>query len=109
MLNCVFDNKSGVCCRICVVCRESGVGCRIVYSIVNQVLATELCSPQRIRCSLPNCVVRRESSVRCRLGVARSELGFCYRIVYSTAIQVFVVESVLSAVNQVFAAELCYP
>jgi len=104
----------------CVVGSELGVRCRIEYSAMNQMFVAELsilqrircslpnlccpqgircllpnlCCPQRIRCLLPNlccpqrirfllpnCVVRIESSARCRI--------------------------VLSAINQVFAAELC--
>jgi hypothetical protein len=92
-----------------VVRSESGVRCRIVYStenqvfvaefvlfVVNQVFALELCILQRIRCSLSNCVFRSESGVRCW-------------IVLSVENQVFPAEFMLSAVNQVFAAELCCP
>jgi len=55
---------------------------------------SNLCCQQRIRCSLPNCVVRGESGVRCR-------------IVYSMANQEFIAKFMLSAANQVFATELC--
>jgi len=57
-----------------------------LLSAANQVFAAELCCPQRIRCSLLNCVFHSESGVRCR-------------IVYSAGNQVFAVESVLSAAN----------
>jgi hypothetical protein len=63
-----------------------------VLSAANQVFPAELCCPQRIRCSLLNCVFHSESGVRCR-------------IVYSAGNQVFIAESVLSAANQVFTAE----
>ena len=56
------------------------------------VSSAELCTPQQIRCSLSNCVVRRESGVRCR-------------IVFSATNQVFAAEFLLSIMNQVFAAE----
>jgi hypothetical protein len=42
-----------------------------------------LCCVQRIKCSLPNCVVRSESGLHCRI--------------------------VLSVANRVFTAELCCP
>jgi hypothetical protein len=104
-----------------------------VLSTANQVFAVELCIPQWIRCSLSNCVFCRESGVRCRICVVRSELSFCCRILSSAANQVSlpnlccpqqicslsnsVVRSesgvrcriMLSAANQVFAAELCCP
>jgi hypothetical protein len=65
-----------------------------VLSAANQVFAAELCCPQRIRCSLLNCVFHSESGVRCR-------------IVYSMANQEFIAKFMLSAANQVFATELC--
>ena len=139
---CVVRNKSGVRCWICVVrtesgfCywifvvrSESGFCCRIVLSTANQVFAVELCIPQWIRCSLSNCVFCKESGVRCRICVVRSELSFCCWILSSAANQVSlpnlccpqqicslsnsVVRSesgvrcriMLSTVNQVFAAE----
>jgi hypothetical protein len=55
-----------------------------------------LCISQGIRCSLPNCVVRNESGFRCQICVVHRESGVhC--------------QNMLSAVNQVFVAELCCP
>lgn len=53
-----------------------------MWSVVNEVFAAELCCPQRMRCSLPNCVVRSN--------------------------QVFAAEFLLSTVNQVIAVEFAF-
>ena len=86
--NCVVCCESSFGCRNCVVRGESSVRCWIVYFAANQVFAPELCClygirfwlsnlccPQQISFSLPNCVVRSKSDVR-------------YRIVYFAANQV---------------------
>jgi len=52
----------------------------LVLFAANQVFAVELCCPQRIRFSLPNCVVRSESGVLCRICVVHSASGVRCRI-----------------------------
>jgi len=94
--NGVFCSESGVCCRIVLSAVNQVFAAEFVLSAGNQVLAAELCIMQQIRCSLPNCVVRSESSVRCQICVVRSESVVRYWIVYCVG-------------NQVFSAELCCP
>ena len=89
----------------CVVGSESDVHCQIVYSIVNQVFAAEFICPQRIRCSLSNCVIRNESSVPCWICVLCGESGIRCRIMLSKPNEVFTAEFVRFAANQVFTAK----
>jgi hypothetical protein len=53
-----------------------GLAADFMLSAANHVFDAELCCPHRIRCSVPNCVLRSESGVRCGICVVRSEYGF---------------------------------
>ena len=79
---------------------------------VNYVFTAKLCCPQRIRCSLPQLCYSQQIRFLLLNSINRSDWGFCFKILLTTAIQVFtnqicVVrgEIVLFIVNQVFAAE----
>ena len=60
----VLSAESRVRCRIVLSVPNQVFAAEFVLSAVNQVFAAEfmlnLCCLQRIRCSLPNCVVRSE-------------------------------------------------
>jgi len=80
-----------------------------VLSAANQVFAVELCCPKRIRFSLSIlCCLQqiRFSLLNC---VFHSESGVHCRIVYSAVNQVFAVDWVLFAANQVFTIKSCCP
>ena len=91
---CVFCSEWVFAAELCVSSESISLLNCVVCS--NRVFAAELCIPQGIRCSLPNCVVRNESGFRCQICVVHRESGVhC--------------QNMLSAVNQVFVAELCCP
>jgi hypothetical protein len=94
--NCVVRSDIGFQCCICVVCRESGVRCQIMLSVMiqafaaefvwfaaNRVLAAKLCCPQQIKCPLLNYVVCSESDFCYQISVVRSESEVRCRIVLS--------------------------
>jgi len=62
-----------------------------------------LCCPQRIKGSLSNCVVGSESGVRCRIVLSAANQVFAAEFVLSAANHIFATEFVSSAVNQGFA------
>jgi hypothetical protein len=59
-----------------------------------------LCCVQRIKCSLPNCVVRSESGLHCRIVLSGANLVFAAEFGLSIANPVFAAELVWSAGNQ---------
>jgi hypothetical protein len=81
----------------------------LVLFAANQVFAVELCCPQRIRFSLPNCVVRSESVFSVEFVLSTVHQGFAAELVWSATNQGFAAELMLSGANQGFAAELCCP
>jgi hypothetical protein len=101
-----------------------------MLSAVNQVFIAELCYPQRIRCSLPNWVVRSESAFAAKSVLSLVNLWFAVEIELSAgnyhsllkmcwlqwisircrncvvrSESAFADESVLSAINLWFATE----
>jgi hypothetical protein len=68
-----------------------------------------LCCAHRIKCSLPNCVVRSESGLRCRIVLSAANLVFAAEFVLFATNSVFAAELVWSAVNEGFLPNLWYP
>ena len=64
---------------------NEGFAAQFVLSTGNQGFAAELCSPQRIRCSLPNFVVRSNSGVRYLIYMVARNLVFAAEFVLSVA------------------------
>ena len=64
---------------------NEGFADKFMLSTGNQGFAAELCSPQRIRCSLLNSVVRSNSGVRYRIYMVARNPVFAAEFVLSVA------------------------